>query len=421
MTPILSERTALSDGTSLAESAPPSSTTALSVNAYAGGRLSARTPWLVFALSVLASGGVFALLTAAGTLERFPVAGSVSVGAIAAAMLLFTASWLVEGKRRAVDRCVTIVVSASFLIALAPLVSLVATVVANGSHRFDPTFFTWSMRSVVGEGGGFIHAIVGTVLMTLTAALIAVPIGLLTSVYLVEYGRGVLARAITFLVDVMTGIPSIVAGLFAYAAFALVFGPGTKIGIAGAVSLAVIMLPVVVRSSENMLRIVPDDLREAALALGVPRWKVVLRVVLPTAVGGITTGVMLAVARVIGETAPLLIAAGFTNNMNYSLVDGRMQSLPVAVYTSYVSQGLDAQAYLDRAWAGALTLILIVVALNVVARLISRRLSPRLRALIRKALPCPHASMSPTSTPTTATSPPSRGSPSASLPDRSRL
>ncbi|PFG30769.1 phosphate ABC transporter permease PstA [Paramicrobacterium agarici] len=346
-------------------------------NVYASGRLAKPAPWLILAGSMVISFASFALLAAAGATDGINITGAVIIGALLYAVLLFVSSLFVEGTRRAKDRVITTLVSAAFLVALAPLISLVATVIVNGSARFDATFFTWSMRNIVGEGGGFIHAIVGTVLMTLTATLISVPVGLLTSIYLVEYGRGALARAITFLVDVMTGIPSIVAGLFAYALFALIFGPGTKIGLAGAVSLAVIMIPVVVRSSEDMLKVVPNELREAALALGVPRWLMILKVVLPTAIAGITTGVMLAVARVIGETAPLLIAAGFTNNMNYSLLEGRMQSLPVAVYNSYVSQGLEAQAYLDRAWAGALTLILIVMLLNIVARIIARYFAPK--------------------------------------------
>ncbi|SEB97002.1 phosphate ABC transporter membrane protein 2, PhoT family [Paramicrobacterium humi] len=351
-------------------------TTALP-NTYATGRLAKPAPWLILVGSMAVSLLAFVLLEVAGTTESLNITGAIVVGAILFAVLLFVSSWLIEGSRRAKDRLITTLVSAAFLIALAPLISLVITVIVSGSQRFDLTFFTWSMRNIVGEGGGFIHAITGTVLMTLTAAVISVPVGLLTSIYLVEYGRGPLARAITFLVDVMTGIPSIVAGLFAYAAFALLFGPGTKIGFAGAVSLAVIMIPVVVRSSEDMLRVVPNELREAALALGVPRWLVILKVVLPTSIAGITTGVMLAIARVIGETAPLLVAAGFTNNMNYNLFEGRMQSLPVAVYNSYVSQGTDSQSYLDRAWAGALTLILIVMLLNIIARLIARYFAPK--------------------------------------------
>jgi len=347
-------------------------------NVFASGRLNRSVPWIILGVCLAASVAVFALLAAGAPAAEFNIVGAVFFGVVAYAVVIVVVSRLVEGSRQATDRFVTTLVTLAFVIALLPLISLVYTVIANGLNRFDLEFFTYSMRSIVGPGGGAIHAIVGTLLMTGTAALISVPIGLLTSIYLVEYGRGRLARAITFFVDVMTGIPSIVAGLFAYAVFSAILGPGERLGLAGAMALSVLMIPVVVRSSEEMLRIVPNELREAAYALGVPKWLTIVKVVLPTAIAGITTGIMLAIARVIGETAPLLIAAGFTNNLNYDLTDGRMQSLPVFVYTSYVAQGTDAQAYLDRAWAGALTLILIVMLLNLIARLVARRFAPKL-------------------------------------------
>ena len=206
----------------------------------------------------------------------------------------------------------------------------------------------------------------------------SVPVGIMTAIYLVEYGvKGRLANSIRFFVDVMTGIPSIVAGLFAYTIFSLIFGPGTNNGISGAVALSVLMIPVVVRSSEEMLRLVPNELREASYALGVPKWLTILKVVLPTAIAGITTGIMLSIARVIGETAPLLITAGFTAGMNYNLFQDRMQSLPVFVYTQFANQGNPAFAFLDRAWAAALVLILIVMLLNLLARLIAKYFSPK--------------------------------------------
>jgi phosphate transport system permease protein len=311
------------------------------------------------------------------TTAEFNIVGAVFFGVVAYAIALYVLSRLVEGPRPATNRLVTTLVVLAFVIALLPLISLIFTVVTNGLARFDLTFFTYSMRNIVGDGGGAIHAIIGTLLMTGAAAVISIPIGLMTSVYLVEYGRGNLAKAITFFVDVMTGIPSIVAGLFAFALFTLIFGPGVRVGIAGAIALAVLMIPVVVRASEEMLRLVPNELREAAFALGVPKWLTILKIVIPTSIAGITTGVMLAIARVIGETAPLLVAAGFTTNVNYDLFDGRMQSLPVFVYSSYVSQGTNAVASLDRAWAGALTLILIVMLLNLVARIVARVFAPK--------------------------------------------
>ena len=222
----------------------------------------------------------------------------------------------VEGRRHATDRVVTGLVTTFFLIALAPLVSVVWTVVSRGLARFDVEFFTWSMRGVLGEGGGAYHAIMGTLIITGITTLLSVPIGIFAAIYLVEYGcKGRLARALTFFVDVMTGIPSIVAGLFAVALFTLFLGPGIRMGIIGSVALMVLMIPVVVRSTEEMLRLVPNELREASYALGVPKWLTVSKVVLPTAAAGIATGVTLAIARVIGETAPLLVTVGTTTGL----------------------------------------------------------------------------------------------------------
>ena len=166
-----------------------------------------------------------------------------------------------------------------------------------------------TLRGVIG-GGGIYHAIVGTLVDHRRRRVISVPIGLMTAIYLVEYGGGSCAGALTFLVDVMTGIPSIVAGLFAYALFVLFFGPGIRMGMGGSVALSVLMIPIVVRSCEEMLKLVPDDLREASYALGVPKWRTIIKVVLPTAFAGIVTGVILAIARIIGETAPLLVTPG---------------------------------------------------------------------------------------------------------------
>ena len=346
-------------------------------NSLTQGQLHARTPWVTLGVSLAIAAGIVSLITSA-TESEFSLVGAIVLGAFFYLVAIVVLSRLVEGSRKATDRFVTALVTGAFLIAMAPLVSLLLTVIVNGSARFDVEFFSSSMRNIVGEGGGAAHAIVGTLLMTGTAAIISIPIGLFTAIYLVEYGRGPLARAITFFVDVMTGIPSIVAGLFAFALFAIFFGPGVRMGFAGAIALAVLMIPVVVRSCEEMLRVVPNELREASYALGVPKWLTILNVVLPTSAAGIATGIMLSIARVIGETAPLLIVAGFTSSMNYNLFADRMQSLPVFVFTSYANQGVDTQAYLDRAWAGALTLILIVMVLNLAARLIARAFAPKL-------------------------------------------
>ncbi|MFC0680860.1 phosphate ABC transporter permease PstA [Lysobacter korlensis] len=353
-------------------------TTAVS-NSLTHGRLPKAAPWAILAVSWFAMIAIFLLLQLAGTTDDFNIAGALFFGTLLYLVAIVVVSMLVEGSRQAKDRLATALVLTAFVIALLPLISLVFTVVTNGAARFDLAFFTESLRGVVGAGGGALHAIVGTLLITGLATLISVPIGLMTAIYLVEYGRGPLARGVTFLVDVMTGIPSIVAGLFAYALFTIILGqPGVRLGIAGSIALSVLMIPVVVRASEEMLRLVPNELREASYALGVPKWLTVVKIVLPTSIAGIVTGVVLAIARVIGETAPLLVVAGITTSMNYDLFEGPMASLPVFVFSSYDIQGTDTQAYLDRAWAGALTLILIVMVLNLTARLIARAFAPKL-------------------------------------------
>ncbi|UZN04038.1 phosphate ABC transporter permease PstA [Cellulomonas sp. S1-8] len=309
------------------------------------------------------------------------VAGSASptsvivLGAVLFVLVSSITSRVVEGPRRAADRLATTLVTGAFLLALVPLVSLLLLVATRGAQAFGWEFLTTDMVGVFGDmtEGGIRHALIGTLIVTFAAAVISVPIGLLTAIYLVEYGRGPLARGITFLVDVMTGIPSIVAGLFAFALFTLIFGPAFRAGIMGAVALSLLMTPVVIRSVEEMLRLVPNELREAAYALGVPKWLTILKVVLRTAAAGIVTGVMLAVARVIGETAPLLLTVGLVSQVNTDLFDGRMATLPVFAYRQYEQGGTG----IDRAWAAALTLILFVMLLNLVARLVSRWFAPK--------------------------------------------
>ncbi len=302
----------------------------------------------------------------------------VIVGAVLFLLTSFALSASVEGLRHAKDRLAAHVVTGFFLLALAPLVSLGWGTISAGLARMDVQFFTYSMRNVIGEGGGAVHAIWGTLIITGMATLISVPIGLMTAIYLVEYGaRHRLATAIRFFVDVMTGIPSIVAGLFAYTLFTLFFGPGTKVGIAGAIALSILMIPTVVRSTEEMLRLVPNELREASYALGVPKWRTIVKVVLPTSLAGIITGVVLSIARIIGETAPLLVTAGMNQSLNTNPFDAPMATLPVFVYYQYVTPGIPQDPYHARAWAGALTLILIVMLLNLIGRLISWKFAPK--------------------------------------------
>jgi phosphate transport system permease protein len=334
------------------------------VNAFTAGRLPRWVPWALLGGSWLVLAVAFGFIQITSRQAGYNITGVVFFGTVLFDILIFTVSYLVEGIRKAKDRLVTSLVSTAFIIALLPLISLVFTVAVDGWKRFDLTFFTNSMRNVVGEGGGALHGIVGTVEITGMAIVISVPVGLLAAIYLVEYGRGHVARAITFFVDVMLAL--------------VLRDPGIRSGFGGAIALSLLMIPTVVRSSEEMLKLVPNELREAAFALGVPKWLTIVKVVIPTSLAGITTGITLAISRVIGETAPLLIIAGFTQSMNYDLFHGRMMALPLYVYTQYANPGTDVGAYVDRAWAGALVLILMVMALNLIARLIARIFSPKL-------------------------------------------
>lgn len=320
----------------------------------------------------LAAAGLLALMLGWG-----PVATAIVAGAL---FLMVLPGWsrVVEGTRAAKDRLVTALGWTALVIALIPLVSMLWKVLTLGAPQVDGRFLTWSMRNVVGEPGGIYHAIIGTLVITVCAAVISVPVGLLAAIYLVEYGGTArLGAAIRFLVDVMTGIPSIVAGLFAYAVFSLLLGPGTQLALGGGIALSLLMIPIVVRSTEEMLKLVPDELREAAYALGVPRWRTIVKVVLPTAAGGIVTGVTLAIARIIGETAPLLIICGSTDSVNFNAFAGQMASLPVFIYASYTQPGTQPEISQAMAWGAAFVLVVIVMALNLAARLIGRLLAPK--------------------------------------------
>lgn len=282
-------------------------------------------------------------------------------------------------RRKLVNRVMTGLVVLAFVIALIPLFSLLFEVVKRGLPGLDWEFLTGTPRGIVG-GGGAAHAIVGTVVITGVTAIISVPIGILAAIYLTEYGgKSRLRRWLTFFVDVMTGIPSIVAGLFAFALFAIFLGPGIRLGLMGAVALSVLMIPIVIRSSEEVLKIVPNHLREASYALGTPKWRTIVKVVLPTAFAGLVTGVMIAVARIVGETAPLLVTTGIVDSINTNPFEGRMQNLAVYAYSEYRTPGVMKQASYDRAWAAALTLIAIVMVLNLVARFLYRRYRTEIR------------------------------------------
>lgn len=279
--------------------------------------------------------------------------------------------------RKVKDRIVQILVYVAFLLAVIPLLSVLWTVLSKGIKRFDLDFFTHSMNGIGSTardtGGGAYHAIIGTVEQVALASIIAIPIGVLTAVYLVEYGRdSKLSRLVSFFVDVMTGLPSIVAGLFILAFWLLLLGFDFS-GFAGSLSLSILMMPTVVRSAEEMLKLVPNDLREASYALGVPRWRTICFVVLPTALTGIITGVMLAIARVMGETAPLLLTIFVSNAINNNPFEGPQMALPVFIFDQ-ASRPNDAA--INRAWAAALTLIVLIMLLNLVARVIARVRKP---------------------------------------------
>ncbi|WP_437101184.1 phosphate ABC transporter permease PstA [Streptomyces kronopolitis] len=333
----------------------------------------ARLPrWTPPALALAAAGAGCGIGLAAG------LDSTVQWGLLAGLLFVlgtFALAAGVEGTRQAKDRLATSLVWLCFLVAVVPLASLLWETVSRGTKVLDGFFLSHSMGTTPDAlpGGGIYHAIIGTLEQVGLATLIAAPLGLLTAIYLVEYGRGALARAVTFFVDVMTGIPSIVAGLFVLSVWILILGFGPS-GFAGAMALAILMMPVVVRSTEEMLKLVPNELREASLALGVPKWRTILKVVLPTSVGGITTGVMLAIARITGETAPVLLLVWGAKTINNNPFQDAQQSLPLYVFQQW-QQG--SEASYDRAWAAALVLIAFVMVLNLLARGIARWKAPR--------------------------------------------
>jgi phosphate transport system permease protein len=295
--------------------------------------------------------------------------------------------------RKAKNATATVAVTACFLIAMIPLVWLLWTVVSKGWHQVASlSWWTETQRSKTpgDPGGGMLHALVGTMEQVALCTAISVPIALGVGIYLVEYGRGAFARLTTFMVDILTGIPSIVAALFIYALFISTFHQ-VRSGWLVSLALVILMVPVIVRTTEEMLKLVPDELREASYALGVPKWKTIARVVLPTAFTGLVTGVVLGIARVAGETAPLLILVGYSNSLNTDLFNGFQGSLPTMINDQFTNlnhatgsgayhldangnkvAGAVANYAPDRMWGTALTLIVIVLTLNVFARFLGR-------------------------------------------------
>jgi phosphate transport system permease protein len=283
-------------------------------------------------------------------------------------------------RRKLANNTATVLVSLSVLVAVVPLLWVLYAVVSKGYKIvLDSIWWTNSQQGMTAfmAGGGVYHALVGTLLQGLVCAVISIPIGVFTGIYLVEYGGGTkLGKLTTFMVDILTGVPSIVAALFIYALWVATLGFGRS-GFAVSLALVLLMIPVIVRSTEEMLRIVPMDLREASYALGVPKWKTIMRIVIPTALSGIVTGIMLALARVMGETAPLLILVGYSQAMNFDMFNGFMGSLPGMMYDQ-TSAGAGANPVpTDRLWGAALTLVLLIAVLNIGARFVSKFFSPK--------------------------------------------
>ena len=283
----------------------------------------------------------------------------------------------VSVSRRIKNGMATALVWGAFLIAIIPLVWVLYTVIQRGFPVIlDGDWWQKSMSGLLArqQGGGAYHAIYGTLVQGLVCAVISVPIGIMVAIYLVEYGgRSRLAKATTFMVDILTGVPSIVAALFVYTVWITYFGLGRS-ALAVSLALVLLMVPVIVRTTEEMLKIVPDELREASYALGIPKWKTIVKIVIPTALSGILTGIMLALARVMGETAPVLVLAAYAPFINYNLFDGPMASLPLMMVNE---RNNPTAAGFDRIWGAAITLVVLITLFNLLATVISRALAPK--------------------------------------------
>ena len=355
-------------------------------------------------MAAAAGSAILALVLTVLIFDSFTFIGFLVIGGLAYIISMYVTSRVMEGRLKALDEFWRHLIWTAFLIALIPLVSVIWSVISEGLPTLiaHPGLLTTDMQGVVGatdiatqtEGeplqGGILHGLVGTVMITLLASIISIPVGLFASIYLVEYAnRNVFSRAIRFFVDVMTGIPSIVAGLFAFAGLTVVIEltvgsspqalQSVKTGFAAALALSVLMIPVVVRSTEEMLEVVADELREASYALGVRKWRTIMKVVLPTAMSGIASGVTLAIARVTGETAPILVTAGYAATTNWNPFSEWMTALPVFIYRQLTNPTAPAAGdpSTARAWAGALVLIVIVMGLNLLARVIAKKFAPK--------------------------------------------
>ena len=278
--------------------------------------------------------------------------------------------------RRATTRMAMLAITLALVLAVIPLVLVTWTVLRRGLAVLSWQFLTQDIpNSYRRSGGGIAPAIVGTLVITGAAALLAIPVGVFGAIYLNEYGKQApLARLIRTMADVMTGVPSIVMGLFIYVSFVVVVG--AKSAFAGALALACLMVPIVIRSSEEMLRLVPDELRQASLALGARQWRTILTIVLPAAISGIASGALLAIARAAGETAPIIATVGLTFSVNPSLFEGQNTALPAQIFRNASQPFAAAQG---RAWGTALTLVTIVLVFTILARVVVGRFAVKER------------------------------------------
>ncbi|MBL1077611.1 phosphate ABC transporter permease PstA [Nocardia sp. 2] len=280
----------------------------------------------------------------------------------------------VSTARRIKNNLATVVVWVCFVIALIPLLWVLYTVIERGGEAIlSADWWVKSQKGVLPEqnAGGVYHAIYGTIVQSAVAAVIAVPLGIMAAVYLVEYGRGWLAKTTTFMVDILAGVPSIVAALFIFALWIATMGfPQSAFAVS--LALVLLMLPVVVRSTEEMLKLVPDELREASYALGIPKWKTIVRIVVPTAAPGMISGILLSIARVMGETAPVLVLVGYSKSINFNIADGNMASLPLLMYQELANP---EEAGRLRVWGAALTLILLIALLYAAAAGVNKLLT----------------------------------------------
>ncbi len=284
----------------------------------------------------------------------------------------------VSAGRRIKNNVAALFFVTSFGIALVPLVWLLWVVVQRGWYAItQPGWWSHSLRGVLPEqfSGGIYHALYGTLAQAAVAALLAVPLGFMTAVYLAEYRSSRLARVTSFMVDVLAGLPSIVAALFIFSMWIATMG-FQQSAFAVSLALVLLMLPIVVRSTEEMLKLVPDDLREASYALGIPKWKTITRIVVPIAMPGIISGVLLAIARVMGETAPVLVLVGYSREINFDIFNGNMASLPLLIYTELNNP---EHAGFLRVWGAALTLIIVVAVVYLVAAAANRVIAIRRR------------------------------------------